>query len=365
MMTLTTHPRRRLAALAAALMLALATVACDVGDEPAPPDGTPPGDDAEATAPSTPTPEPDATEEPTATPREAPAEAWSAVPSAPVALTEVAGAAHEGRMWVVGGLLEDGSAATSVLVFDPAAETWTEGPSLPRGLHHTALVSTGDALYVVGGLAGAYPGRPTDAILRLADDGESWSEGPPLPEARGAGAAAWDGARIVYGGGLTSGGGVADDVWALEDGEWRDVGSLTNAREHLAATSDGQGRTWFMGGRQVRLTTNVGDVDLVEGDEVRALEAELTPRSGVAAFWSPETGPCLVGGEGPDGTYAEVECLNDGEAVRELPSLEVARHGLGAAVIDGAAYVLLGGERPGLYVSDAGERLPLTGMGQP
>jgi hypothetical protein len=316
------------------------TPAIEQTPDPGEPEPTP---DAEA-------PEPDAAEEP---------EAWDSIPDAPIALTEVAGAAHDGQAWVAGGLLENGAASTDVLVFDPEAGTWSEGPPLPTGLHHTAMVSTGDELYVVGGLEGDYPGTPTADVIRLADDGSGWEAAPSLPEARGAGAAAWDGRRILFGGGLTTGGDVADAIWALEDGSWTAVGSLSEPREHLAATSDGNGRTWFMAGRQVRLVTNVGVVDLVEAEEVTRLEAELTPRSGVAAFWAEGFGACLAGGEGPDGTHDEVECIGDDGEVHELPALEVARHGLGAAVIDGEVYVLLGGERPGLYVSSVGERLTL------
>jgi hypothetical protein len=359
--------RRRAArvALAAAIVLVGAGVAlaCEARDDPPlEPGATQPGpaeqtpaEEATAEAPEEPEATPDAAAEPE------PAE-WTAVPSAPVALTEVAGAAHEGRAWIAGGLLEDGSATTRVLVFDPDGETWSEGPDLPQGLHHTTLVAAGNDLYVVGGLAGDYPGTPTADVLRLADDGSGWEEGPPLPEPRGAGAAAWDGDRILFGGGLTPGGEVADAVWALENGAWATVGSLSEPREHLAATSDGRGRTWFMAGRQVRLVTNVGVVDEVEGDGVRRLDAELTPRSGVAAFWVDGLGACLAGGEGPDGTLDEVECIGEDGNLAALPPLDSPRHGLGAAVIDDVVYVLLGGERPGLYVSDLGERLPLGAL---
>lgn len=343
-----------------AIALGAALGACETSDGPAaetepastdrPPAGSPP-----ATRPAPPTAGPATTPEPWE---------WTTVPDAPVALTEVAGAAHDGRGWVVGGLLADGTAASQVLAFDPLSDAWTQGPPLPRGIHHTSLVSTGDELYVVGGLEGDYPGAPTANVLRLDDDGRAWVPAPSLPEPRGAGAAAWDGRRLVYGGGLGPAGEVADDVWALEDGAWRRLGSLSAEREHLAATSDGDGRTWFLGGRQIRLATNVGTVDVVDGDEIRGLDAELTPRSGVAAFWSAETGPCLAGGEGPAGTHAEVECVGGDGDVQELPGLRVARHGLGAAVIDGVVYVLLGGERPGLYVSAVGERLELRDLGR-
>ena len=83
-----------------------------------------------------------------------------------------------------------------------------------------------------------------------------------------------------------------------------------------------------------------------------------TKRGGVAAFPWPALGDCLVGGEGPNGTFGDVECV-DAELVRTLPGLGVPRHGLGAAVIDGTAYVVLGGPQPGLTASDVVEALKL------
>ena len=284
-------------------------------------------------------------------------EAWSAGPTSPVALTEVAVAVHDGRIWVVGGLAADGRAVDTVQVFDPVAGSWSVDPlPLPEPLHHAALVSDAGLLHVLGGYRA--DGSASDAVYVRA--GEVWGEGLPLPAARGAGAAAWDGTRIVYGGGVGPDG-VADTVWAMAppNGPWEPLGVLSEAREHLAAASDGAGRVVFVGGRRGSLTTNLGTADLVVGGTVRRLGELPTPRGGVAAFWSASHGACLVGGESPGGTHAEVECVaTDGSVVR-LPDLARARHGLGAAVVDGRAYVLLGGERPGLFVSDAVESLRL------
>ena len=46
-------------------------------------------------------------------------------------------------------------------------------------------------------------------------------------------------------------------------------------------------------------------------------------------------------------------------ALARLPDLGVARHGIGAAVVDGTAYVVLGGRKPGLFTSDITESLAL------
>jgi N-acetylneuraminic acid mutarotase len=273
-------------------------------------------------------------------------------------LTEVAAAAHRGQIWVAGGLDADGAANNAVFVFDPGAGTWEDGPRLPEAIHHAALVSDGDALWLIGGYAGNDFGTPTSAVRRLDHGAAEWLDDLPLPEARAAGAAAWDGSAIVYGGGVEPGS-VASEVFAQRDHAWDRIGRLSRPREHLAAASDGAGRTMFLGGRIGGLEGNLATVDLVEGGGVRSLGDLPTPRGGVAAIWWPSLGACLVGGESPGGTNAEVECIApDGRQTR-LNDLAFPRHGLGAVVLDGSAWTVLGGPEPGLFVSDIVEVLGL------
>lgn len=285
---------------------------------------------------------------------------WERLADAPTGLTEVAAAPFGGALWTAGGFDADGVAVAQVLVYDPTFDTWEEGPALPEARHHAALVVTDDGLLLLGGYTDATFDAPTDAVLLLDPATGAWTDGPALPAPRAAGAAAWDGARVVYGGGVGPDG-VVDDVWALEDGAWQPVGSLGEGREHLAAASDGQGRVWFLGGRRGGLDTNLAAVDLVEGDEVRVLDDLPTARGGVAGAFLAGMGACAVGGEGPDGTFADVECVDAAGAVTVQPPLAVARHGLGVAVVEGSTYAVLGGPEPGLSVSPATEALRAAG----
>lgn len=328
--------------------------ACEpAGDEP--PD-TPAREQAEPT----PTGTADPGGEETAAPGDAlPADRWTTLPEAPLALSEVAAAGFAGQVWTAGGFTADGEASTRVQVFDPTFESWSDGPALPEAVHHAALVATDRGLYLVGGYTGSGFDVPTTAVRRLDPAVGRWEDGPPLPEARAAGAAAWDGRRVVYGGGAGPGG-LSGEVLALEDGAWTVVGSLSEPREHLAAAADGDGRAWFLGGRTAGLDTNVAAVDLVEGGDVRRVGELPTPRGGIAGWWSAATGACAVGGEDAEGTFAEVECVDAGGEVRLLPSLAAPRHGLGAVVVDGIAYAVLGGPEPGLTVSATVEALRLT-----
>ncbi len=298
----------------------------------------------------------------TPAPRPSPAidRPWQTVSAAPAELTEVAVTAHDGRIWVAGGLRSDGTASDAVFIFDPATDQWANGPRLPEAVHHAQLVSTGAALVLVGGYVG---NDPTSTVLRLDNGADGWSPGPPLPEPRGAGAAAFDGTRIVFAGGVGPGGvgsaGVSSDVFALSDGAWSRIVRLRGPREHLAATTDGAGRTFILGGRVGGLDRNLATADMIEGDKITGIGDLPTARGGVAAFWSPDLGACLAGGESPGGTNPEVECIRPSGTITILPDLATPRHGLGAAVVDGTAYVVLGGRQPGLFTSDVTETLEL------
>lgn len=288
------------------------------------------------------------------------ADAWVERGPAEVALLEVGVAVLDGRIWVAGGLQTDGAATDGVEIYDPAADAWSRGPTLPEPIHHSALVTDGRSLFLVGGYVGNDLAHPTAAVRRLDPGADTWVDDRPLPGPRGAGAAAYDGTRIVYAGGVEPDS-VAVEVFALEPDGWRVLGRLSRPREHLAAATDGAGRTFVLGGRVGGLDRNLPTVDLVEGDAVRSIGDLPTPRGGVAAFWWPSLGACLAGGESPGGTNAEVECIDADGIVRLLPDLRAARHGIGAAVVGGTAYVLLGGREPGLFTSQVVEALALAG----
>jgi len=284
--------------------------------------------------------------------------AWERLADAPFARLEMAVAAHRGRIFLAGGLSSLGEALIEVDIFDPSTDAWAEGPSLPAGVHHAALVSDGDRLLLIGGYLGSAFNRPTDLVLELSDGAESWVEATALPEARAAGAAAWDGGRVVYAGGVGAGG-VEADVFALDGDAWSRIGSMTQTREHLAAASDGAGNVWLLGGRVGSLDTNLADVELVSGSDISNLGGLPTARGGVAAFHDPERGACLTGGEAPTFAFTTVECIDAEGTVATLPELNEPHHGHGAAVVDGVAYVVLGGPEPTLSAGSTVESLSL------
>ena len=278
-----------------------------------------------------------------------PEQVWTAAARAPLGLESSGVTTFDGKVWIAGGFDSQRTGRASVLIYDPAGDSWSEGPELPQALTHAVLVSTGDELLLIGGYTGSST-APIATVRRLARGSTTWADAPDapdLPAPVAAGAAAWDGRRVVYAGGVQADGKPSGAVLALEDGSWRRIGTLPRAREHLGAASDGRGTTYFLAGEVndgLRKTV-YADVDAVKGDTVRRLGKVATPRGSVAGFWSPAEGACAAGGrDGTGGLYAQVECVNpDGTATR-LPDLRTRRHGLGAVVVDGTAYALLGSD---------------------
>jgi hypothetical protein len=152
-------------------------------------------------------------------------------------------------------------------------------------------------------------------------------------------------------------------VFTLDDDEWTIATQLPDPRQHLAATSDGAGRVWVLGGRVEGLDSNLGRVTLIEGTQTTELGELPTPRGGVAAFFAPDVGACLTGGEAPGVAYQAVECMDTEGDLTTLPEMRIGRHGHGAGVVDGIAYVVLGGPAPGLSAHASVEALDLEGIG--
>jgi hypothetical protein len=214
-------------------------------------------------------------------------------------------------------------------------------------LSHAALVSTGKSLYVLGGLAAS---GSVATVYRLDSPTAQWVTDVPLPAARGAGAASWDGSRIIFAGGVGTDGRAKSDVWALQGGRWRTIGSLSRPREKLASATDGFGTVWFIGGRDPNSQQAAfGNVDLVQASSVKPIHG-ISPVAGAAAVWWPGAGICVLGGQTETGFSRAVSCLDS--AAR--PELNSARAGLGAAVVGGSVYVV-GGYDAGLHGSSTVE----------
>ncbi len=283
---------------------------------------------------------------------------WRTLAEAPTPRTEIAGAALDDRILLVGGFVEGGATVPLVEVYLPAEDRWEEGPPLPIALNHAMGTVADGTVIVAGGYRGPGLSNPSDRVFALSD-AEGWMEMAPLPEPRAAGGMAAIDGSLVVGGGVGSNGLVETTaIWLPESEEWEEVAGLITPREHLGFTT-ADGAVYAVGGR----TTGLGNLAAFEVFDPEEMDWERlsdlpTPRGGLAAS---AIGDMIiaVGGE-EQATFDEVEAYDIGdEEWVSLPPLPTARHGLAVVSLEGTLFVLSGGTTPGYSYSAVNEALTL------
>ena len=274
---------------------------------------------------------------------------------------------YKGKLWVAGGCSAQKGPCRgrywvdNVWYYDPRAPTpttcepsgqkpmgaWCPGPHLLQRIGHPALVSDGTRLYVLGGLG--TDGKALSTVYRLdSPTSPTWQEDLPLGSTgtgqpsggypRAEGAAAWDGERIIYAGGIDQNGQVQADIWTFDRTRWTRLGKLQPAREQLAAATKG-GTVWFIGGDPGgKPTKPLPDVDVITdvGQTHSALQRPVTGAAAVA-FGARF---CVVGGIRSlrGNPVSAVEC----QPGLSNTGLASPREGAGAAVVNGKVYVIGG-----------------------
>jgi N-acetylneuraminic acid mutarotase len=102
---------------------------------------------------------------------------WEAI-AQPFQRRALVAAVHGGKVYVLGGIADDGAVEQTVNLFDPATNTWTTGPDLPgprRNGFSPACCVAGSRLYV----------NPGDGKLyRLTEKGDAWEAVGQLQQPR-------------------------------------------------------------------------------------------------------------------------------------------------------------------------------------
>jgi hypothetical protein len=69
---------------------------------------------------------------------------WTCKADLPAPRYAAASIAHDGKIWVIGGNLEDHEGSTSVIIYDPATDTWATGAPLPHPVQWGRAFSRSD-----------------------------------------------------------------------------------------------------------------------------------------------------------------------------------------------------------------------------
>jgi N-acetylneuraminic acid mutarotase len=271
----------------------------------------------------------------------------------PEANSEMAVAALDGKIYVVGGYPSSRETQDTVQVYDPASDTWALAQSLPEPIHHPVLVGVDGKLYSLGGQPNTSRSLAYDPVA------DAWSDLAPMPSARGAGAGAVIDDQIYVVGGRSPAQNEFE-VYDISDDAWTSLPNLPqdyNQRNHLAAAAI-DGKIYVAGGRydgdgfSSPMTDALDMYDPSLGEWTR-LNDMLLPRGGVngiAAYGCFH----VWGGEGSNTGYPNDVFPNHDvydpttdqwTAVEDLP---IPVHGVtGAAFIDGVIYIPGGGTSSG------------------
>jgi N-acetylneuraminic acid mutarotase len=275
----------------------------------------------------------------------------------PTARQEVAVAALDGRVYVIGGLGPGGEPSALVEAYDPATNRWETRAPLPLPLHHPGAAVAAGRLFVIGGYTGGrFSWTASDTIYRYDADRNAWTPQAPMSIARGALAAAVLHERIHAVGGADKGPSRAHQVFDPTANRWTNAAPMPTARDHLAAVAF-QGRLWALGGRTSFMGTQYATVEIYDptSDTWRAGPDLPTGRGGLAAVALSDR-ILVFGGEAPFRIFNATEMYEPaGQRWIAKAPMPTPRHGIGAAVVGGRVYVPGGGQEPGLYTTNVNE----------
>lgn len=308
---------------------------------------------------------------------------WVERAELPESRTEVSATTDGRYIYLAGGFGppegdERASAPRTLWRYDPGADRWSALTEIPEGVHHAPFQYHDGRLYILGGF------RETSfdpvANVRIYDlAADVWTEGAPMPTPRGAaGWAVLDGRIHVIGGNAEGPGAIGDqpgvriaddesvnvhEAYDPADDSWTRLRPMPTPRNHLGAAAV-DGRIHAVLGRvdgDYTLTTH----EIYDAAEDRWTTGPAVPtgRSGVAVLEA--NGRIYAfGGERLDEenrrTFDDAERFDPRTGRWDrLPPMPSARHGLGAAALDGGIHVISGGPQPAFTFGSAHERLEL------
>lgn len=261
------------------------------------------------------------------------------------------------QMHVLGGYGEQRVDRAYHHVYDPRTNRWMDAPPLPRGANHVGVAVLDGRLYAVGGHL--EQNRKPDALCFVLENGR-WRDIAPLPDRCGAVA------LVAFRDGIHAIGGAIGDTFADKKSvgwhhvydprmdRWRALAPLPTGRDHTGTLVVGD-LIHVIGGRvdSFHTNSNLHHTWDAKTDRWTMRNPLPTARSGHGAVLY--RGRIFVmGGEGTHRVFGQNEAFDPAtdrwESYAPMPT---PRHGMGAATIGAMIYVAGGGPVMGGSVQSA------------
>jgi N-acetylneuraminic acid mutarotase len=274
---------------------------------------------------------------------------WSTRANLIEANSEMGVAELAGRIYVLGGYPASRITVNTVQVYDSASNTWQLTAPLPLGVNHPMPAVANGKIYVIGGqtdTGSAY----VNNVQEFNPATTNWTSRAPMPTARSAGAAAVIGDRIYVAGGRPPRGNDFA-VYNATSNTWQTLPNLPTQRNHIAACAI-DGKIYVVGGRLAAGFTSAMTNILEVFDPITSQWTTRAPmpttRGGVNGI---AANGCffVFGGEGPNGVFDEMEMyVPTQNRWYELEPLPTAVHGVtGSAFVNGWIHLPGGGTSTG------------------
>jgi len=107
------------------------------------------------------------------------APAWQALPAPPFTRRALALAAYDNKLFVIGGMDDQGEIYRQTAIFDPATSKWSTGPEIPA---KGGMTGFGSSAFATGGVL--YVSTIDGDLYKLSGDQSKWQHVKQLPTAR-------------------------------------------------------------------------------------------------------------------------------------------------------------------------------------
>lgn len=104
---------------------------------------------------------------------------WTPIAKTPFERRALALAAHDGKLFAIGGITSGGDTSLETDIYDPKSDTWTQGPEL---VGEDAMTGFGASAFATGG--NLYISTVTGSFQQLSADASEWTVVAQTPTAR-------------------------------------------------------------------------------------------------------------------------------------------------------------------------------------